>query len=92
MRDRRRDTLTVLSDLLQNMKEPRRITNLLYTSNLSYAQLTKYLKMIKVMGLALEKSKPFRSFIVTDDGEFFINMVKRREVPPIECEILNLSK
>jgi len=85
MRDRRRDTLMVLSDLLQNMKEPRRITNLLYSSNLSYAQLTKYLKMIKLMGLAQEKSKPFRSFMVTDDGKFFVTMVKRREEPTIEC-------
>ena len=86
MRDRRRDTLTVLSDLLQNMKEPRRITNLLYTSNLSYAQLTKYLKMIKVMGLAQENTKPFRSYIVTDDGKFFVELVKKREAPSIECK------
>ena len=81
----RRDTLTVLSDLLQNMKEPRRVTNLLYSSNLSYAQLTKYIKMIKLMGLAQERSEPFRSFMVTDDGKFFIEMVKKRETPPIEC-------
>ena len=92
MSDRRRDTLTVLSDLLQNMKEPRRITNLLYRSNLSYSQLTKYLKMIKLMGLAQERTEPFRSFIVTDDGKFFVEMVKRREAPPIECKSLYLSK
>ena len=85
MSETRRDTLTVLSDLLQNMKEPRRITNLLYTSNLSYAQLTKYLKMIKLMGLAQENTKPFRSFSVTEDGKFFIEMVKKREAPSIKC-------
>ena len=85
MSDTRRDTLTVLSDLLQNMREPRRITNLLYTSNLSYAQLTKDRKMIKLMDLAQEHSKPYRSFSVTEDGKFFIEMVKKREAPPIEC-------
>ena len=36
------------------------------------------------MGLAQEKSKPFRSFMVTADGQFFVEMIKRREAPTIE--------
>lgn len=81
MRDaRRRDTLTILSDLLKNMKEPRRITHLLYSSNLSYSQLRKYLNMITDMGLVQENKKPFRSYMVTNDGTFFMEIVsKRRE-------------
>ena len=83
MRDARRDTLTVLSDLLQNMKEPRRITSLLYASNLSYSQFSKYLKMVITMGLAQEQKNPYRFFTVTEDGNFFMNMVSRRiEVNP----------
>ena len=79
MRDQsRRDTLTILSNLLENMKEPKRLTHLLYSSNLSYNQLSKYLKMVKEMGLANEEKKPFRSFRITNDGKFFIEMVSKR--------------
>lgn len=93
MRDTsRRDTLTILSDLLGNMKEPKRLTHLLYASNLSYSQLTKYLKMITEMGLAEEQKKPFHSYIITDDGKFFIEMAnKRKKNTPIIQKISKLT-
>ncbi len=75
----RRDTLKIISDLLENMKEPRRLTHLLYASNLSYSQLSKYLKIVQEMGLAIEQKKPFPSYTVTPDGDFFIQMVGKRE-------------
>lgn len=87
MRDSgRRDTLTILSDLLENMKEPKRLTHLLYASNLSYSQLTKYLKMITEMGLAETQQKPFHSYKITDDGKFFIEMANKRKkkIPVIQ--------
>ena len=74
----RRDTLSVLSDLLANMKEPKRLTRLLYASNLSYAQFSKYLKMVKDMGLANEQTEPFRSYTVTNDGQFFMELISKR--------------
>jgi predicted transcriptional regulator len=80
MKAARRDTLTIISDLLENMREPRRLTHLLYASNLSYSQLIKYIKIVKEMGLVIEQKKPFVSFMVTPDGEFFMNMVSKREV------------
>jgi len=79
MRDEsRRDTLDILSDLLENMYEPRRLTHLLYASNLSYTQLCKYLKMIIEMGLAQKQSKPFASFQITTDGKYFRTLINRR--------------
>lgn len=75
----RRDTLTVLSDLLGNMEEPLRLTRLLHASNLSYSQFSKYLKMVQDMGLAQEQREPFRFYRVTHDGKFFIEMVKKRK-------------
>ena len=74
----RRDTLDILSDLLENMSEPRRLTHLLYASNLSYTQLCKYLKMVVEMGLAHKQSKPFHSFTITTDGKYFVNLINRR--------------
>ena len=80
MRDgNRRDTLSVLFDLLANMKEPKRLTRLLYASNLSYSQFKKYLKMVKDMGLANEHTEPFRSYTVTHDGQFFMELIRKRE-------------
>jgi len=80
MRDgSRRDTLSVLFDLLANMKEPRRLTRLLYASNLSYSQFSKYLKMVKEMGLAIEQTEPFRSYTVTHDGQFFMELIRKRK-------------
>ena len=75
----RRDTLMIMSDLLQGMKEPRRLTHLLYASNLSYSQLVKYLKIVKEMGLAQEQQKPYRSFMITTDGKSFMDMVNKRQ-------------
>ncbi len=79
MKEGRRDTLEIISNLLENMKEPKRLTHLLYSSNLSYGQLTKYLKMVNAMGLAQEEKKPFHSFKITNDGKFFIEMVNKRK-------------
>ena len=83
MRASRRDTLKILSDLLENMQEPKRVTHLLYASNLSYSQLAKYLKIITEMGLAIEQKKPFHSYMVTEDGKFFIQMVSKRQTVEI---------
>ena len=84
MKATRRDTLKIISDLLENMREPRRLTHLLYASNLSYTQLIKYIKIIREMGLVTEQKDPFPSFIVTSDGEFFIQMVSIRQVVKIQ--------
>jgi len=86
MKTPRRDTLKIISDLLGNMREPRRLTHLLYASNLSYTQLIKYIKIVKEMGLVTEQKKPFLSFSVTPDGEFFMQMVNKREVIKLETK------
>ncbi len=84
MKGPRRDTLKIISDLLENMREPRRLTHLLYASNLSYTQLMKYIKIVKEMGLVVEQEKPFQSYIVTEDGEFFMQMINKRQVIKLE--------
>jgi len=75
----RRDTLMIMSDLLQSMKEPRRLTHLLYATNLSYSQLMKYIKIVREMGLAQQQKEPFKSFMITTDGKLFMDMVNKRQ-------------
>jgi len=90
MKTTRRDTLKIISDILENMREPRKLTHLLYASNLSYTQLIKYIKIVKDMGLVIEQQKPFVSYAVTSDGEFFIQMVNKRQA--IKIASVNFSK
>ena len=75
----RRDKLAIMTDLLENMSEPRRLTHILYASNMSYSQLMKYLTSMKEMGLAEEQNEPFRAFRMTSDGKLFVDLVKRTE-------------
>ena len=90
MKDERRDTLAILSDLLDYMQEPRRLTHILYASNLSYSQLVKYLNMLVEMGLAQKQTKPFHSFKVTPDGMYFMSLISRRT--KVINPIRNVSK
>ena len=72
-----------MADLLDHMEEPRRITHLLYASNLNYGQLCKYLKMLKMMRLADEQMKPYHLFKITSEGKFFMNIINRRMNPEL---------
>ena len=71
----RRDKITIMSDLLDIMEEPRRLTHILYKSNMSYLQLVKYLDDLIERGLAEKKSLPFRCYTVTENGKLFKNLV-----------------
>jgi len=72
----RRDKITIMSDLLKIMQEPRRLTHILYKSNMSYVQLVKYLDDLIDMGLAEKHQEPFRSFTITTNGKLFMDLVK----------------
>jgi len=71
----RRDKITIMSDLLDIMEEPRRLTHILYKSNMSYLQLVKYLDDLIDRGLAEKKFQPFRCYTVTENGKLFKNLV-----------------
>ena len=57
------------------MKEPQRLTHVLYRSNMSYSQLIKYLNELKAMGMIEERKEPFRSFKITSKGKLFREML-----------------
>lgn len=75
----RRDQITIMTDLLSNVKEPRRLTHILYRSNMSYSQLVKYLDSLKEFGFLEETKKPFRAFSITDDGKTFMDLVGKKD-------------
>jgi predicted transcriptional regulator len=44
---------------------------------MSYVQLLKYLDNLKEMGFAEEKTQPYRSFKITENGKLFMELVSR---------------
>ena len=82
-RSGRRDKVRIMADLLDIMQEPRRLTHILYKSNMSYVQLVKYLDNLMEMGLASKITQPHRAFTITDNGKMFMNLIRgnNRDVP-----------
>jgi len=77
----RRDKITIMSDLLDIIQEPRRVTHILYKSNMSYVQLLKYLANLKELGFAEEMQEPFRCYKITENGKTFKRLVTRNGTP-----------
>ncbi len=74
----RRDQLTIISDLLEIVHQPQRLTHILYKSNMSYGQLSKYLDDLTGMEFIEIRTEPFRSFVITPKGKQFNEMLSSR--------------
>lgn len=74
--NQRRDQVTIMTDLLENMQEPRRLTHILYRSNMSYTQLVKYLNSMIDLGFVEEQTEPFRAFRIKENGKIFMSLMK----------------
>ena len=75
----RRDQLTIMSDLLEITQQPQRLTHILYKSNMSYGQLSKYIGYLTEMGFLEIRMKPFRSFVITSKGLQFNEMLSTKK-------------
>jgi len=73
----RRDQITIMTDLLQIVQQPQRLTHILYRSNMSYGQLVKYLTDMIDLDMVEEKSEPFRAFTITSKGKIFLQMITK---------------
>lgn len=73
----RRDQITIMADLLTNTLEPKRVTHLLYGSNMSYSQLIKYLNTLIQLGLITVQEDPHKSYVITEKGKSFASIIKK---------------
>ncbi len=73
----RRDQITIMTDLLQIIQQPQRLTHILYRSNMSYGQLVKYLTDMIDLDMVEEKNDPFRAFTITSKGKIFLQMITK---------------
>ena len=78
----RRDQLTIMSDLLEIVHQPQRLTHILYKSNMSYGQLSKYLDELTELGFIEIHTKPFRAFLITPKGKQFNDMLSSKKRKP----------
>ena len=78
----RRDQLTIISDLLEIVHQPQRLTHILYKSNMSYGQLSKYLDDLTEMEFIEIRTEPFRCFIITAKGKQFNEMLSLKKRTP----------
>jgi len=78
----RRDQLTIMSDLLEIVHQPQRLTHILYKSNMSYGQLSKYLDELSELGFLETIAKPFRAFVITEKGKQFSDMLSTKKSIP----------
>jgi len=75
----RRDQLTIMSDLLEIVQQPQRLTHILYKSNMSYGQLSKYLDELTELGFLETRKEPFRAFVITPKGKQFNDMLTTKK-------------
>ncbi len=78
----RRDQLTIISDLLEIVHQPQRLTHILYKSNMSYGQLSKYLDDLTEMEFIEIRTEPFRAFVITPKGKQFNEMLSSKKRTP----------
>ncbi len=76
----RRDQITIMLDLLSNINEPRKLTHILYSSNMSYSQLVKYMQSLKGYGFVKEQKIPFRSYLITGEGQAFVDLMQKNNL------------
>ena len=78
----RRDQITIMLDLLSNVIEPTRLTHILYSSNMSYTQLMKYIVLLKKYEFIEEVKEPFKAYLITREGKAFVNLMTKAKSDP----------
>jgi len=66
--------MTIMTDILLSIKEPKILTHIMYATQLSYIQLKKHLEMLINLGLTADvKSRDNQRFFkLTEKGKIFI--------------------
>ena len=72
-----------MMDLLDTLQEPRRLTHILYKSNMSYTQLIKYLRDMIALDLIEKQECPYRAFRITSKGKTFLDLIRNEQAMKI---------
>jgi len=72
----RRDQLTIMVDILSYARKPVSRKKLIHGLNMSHYQLKRYLAILIRKGFLLEQSGESRTYLVTDKGTMFMELVE----------------
>ncbi len=80
----RRDQLTIMVDLLEMFKQPKRLTKVFYQSNMGYNQLHKYFNELIKLKFIDECDEVIHEFIISENGRKFLELLQIKEPAILE--------
>lgn len=73
-KQKKRDRLDLMMEILQATKEPVKKTRLLYQTAMNHEQLTRYLDILLSHGMLEKLAKPSDAYVITDNGRTLLTL------------------
>ncbi len=80
----RRDQLTIMVDLLEMFKQPKRLTEVFYNSNMGYNQYIKYFNELTKLKFIDECDEFVQEFKISENGKKFLELMQIKEPEILE--------
>lgn len=75
----KRDKFAIMLKILDISRTPIKKTHILYKANINFYQLTKYLNLLRSVGMIEEIESPFSGYRVTEKGLKFMQMFEPKD-------------
>jgi predicted transcriptional regulator len=73
-KQKKRDRLDLMMEVLQSTKEPVRKTRLLYQTAMNHEQLSRYLEILLSHGMIEKTGRPHESYVITENGRTLLTL------------------
>jgi predicted transcriptional regulator len=76
-KQRKRNQMEVMFELLGAATEPAKKTHLLFRTKINYYQLVRYLGLLTSLGMLEAVSEPFEGYMITEKGRTALQLFNR---------------
>ncbi len=76
----KRDKLDILLTILRLARTPIKKTHLLYRANINFHQLTRYLHLLRSLGMIEEINEPYSGYRATEKGRQALSLFSSLEM------------
>ena len=73
-KQKKRDRLDLMMEVLQATKEPVRKTRLLYQTAMNHEQLSRYLEILLSHGMIEKTGRPYEVYVITENGRTLLTL------------------
>jgi predicted transcriptional regulator len=80
----KRDKVTLMIEVLKNIREPTKKTHLLYKAGVNFHQLDRYLGLLLSIGLVRTVTEPFNGYQITEKGIQFLDLFDSGKLPNMD--------